>query len=84
MKAKLHRPVIEVLIYCVIKEIPPSIIKNNFVLIATDGEVFAPLDINTINRVEVKSIRDSLNSHRRNPFGKSVSVCLTSACSVTL
>eukprot|EP00984_Skeletonema_dohrnii_P027813 scaffold17485_cov103-Skeletonema_dohrnii-CCMP3373.AAC.1 len=76
MKAKLQRPVIEVLIYSIIKEIPPSIIKNNFVLIATDGEVFAPLDINTINRVEVKSIRDSLNSHRRNPFGKSKFIAL--------
>eukprot|EP00986_Skeletonema_menzelii_P009267 scaffold4173_cov88-Skeletonema_menzelii.AAC.2 len=68
---KLSKPVTEVLTYCIIKKIKPSIIRDNFVLIATDGEVFAPLDINTINRVEVKRIRDSLDSHRRNPLGKS-------------
>ena len=73
-EAKPDRLVIEVLTYCIILNVVPSIIKNNFVRKDNDEEVFHPFHINHINRVVVKALRDSCNSYRSKPLSRSVSV----------
>jgi hypothetical protein len=78
----LDRQIIEVLIYCILLEVTPSKISNNFLLKQTDGEVFHPFDINYINRTVVKSLRSSLKSYRTKPLGgKSVSASFAIVCS---
>ncbi len=78
----VDRTIIEVLIYCILLEVTPSKISNNFLLKQTDGEVFHPFDIHHINRSVVKSLRSSLKSYRTKPLGgKSVSASFAIVCS---
>ena len=73
--SKVDSLILEILTFCRIVGVKPSFIRDNFVRVDNDGEVFHPFDINYINRTVARNLNDSYNSYRRTPNGgKSVSV----------
>jgi hypothetical protein len=61
---------IEILTYCVIVGVKPSIIRDNFVRVEDERvDVFHPHDINYVNRVALRNLRSAYDSYRSRQFG---------------
>ena len=76
-KYQADRLVLDILTYCKLTGVKPSVFNDHFVRADNERGVFYPFTINEVNRNIGRNLYSSLDSFRRDPTGsRSVSVCL--------